>query len=318
MSKQSDSPPREPSAATVPLPVSDTMLQAYVDGHLDEDQRRQVRDWLVQHPERAAQVAGYQSLNAALHERYDQVLDEPIPDRFTALLAAAGEPSPAAQPQSSWWRGLAAKLFGAPGRGGLLVPALPGGGWRFATVAATVAWIGVGAAVGWQARDLPAGDGMPPMVRHAAVAYATYASEVAHPVEVGANQEAHLVAWLSKRLGIHLKAAKLDGEGFHLMGGRLIAGTQRPVAQFMYEDKSGRRLTLYVKTQESGRDSSTAFRFAEEDGVSAFYWIDNGTGYVLSGNVDRQALLRAAEAVYGQLNLTPEKDRVEAHPGKTT
>ena len=105
---------------------------------------------------------------------------------------------------------------------------------------------------------------MPPMVRHAAVAYVTYASEVVHPVEVDASHEAQLVAWLSKRLGMNLRAAKLDNVGYSLMGGRLVAGTQRPVAQFMYEDKSGRRLTLYIKTQESGHDQSTAFRFARE------------------------------------------------------
>lgn len=115
-------------------------------------------------------------------------------------------------------------------------------------------------------------------------------------------------AWLSKRLGMNLKAAKLDAVGFTLMGGRLLPGTQRPVAQFMYEDKMGHRLTLYIKTQEMGYEQNAAFQFAQEDEVNSFYWIGNGTGYVLSGNMDRADLLKVAVAVYTQLN-TPAPAR---------
>ena len=38
------------------------------------------------------------------------------------------------------------------------------------------------------------------LARSAAIAHAVYTPEVRHPVEVGAEQEAHLVQWLSKRL----------------------------------------------------------------------------------------------------------------------
>ena len=51
------------------------------------------------------------------------------------------------------------------------------------------------------------------------------------------------------------------------------------------------------------RDSSeTAFRFAQERGVGVFYWLDGKFGYALSGEIDKAALLRVAEAVYQQLN----------------
>lgn len=65
-------------------------------------------------------------------------------------------------------------------------------------------------------------------------------------MEVAADQEAHLVAWLSKRLGTPLKVPRLDTLGFGLVGGRLLPGDQGPVAQFMYQDGQGQRLTLYV------------------------------------------------------------------------
>ena len=134
----------------------------------------------------------------------------------------------------------------------------------------------------------------------AARAHLVYASEVRHPVEVDATQQDHLVKWLSKRLGIDLKVPVLAREGFELLGGRLLPGNEGPVAQFMYQDQSGKRLTLYVTRPHKG-DALTAFRFAQEGPVSVFYWMDAECGYALSGELDRPALAKVATAVYRQL-----------------
>jgi anti-sigma factor RsiW len=134
----------------------------------------------------------------------------------------------------------------------------------------------------------------------AARAHLVYASEVRHPVEVDATQQEHLVKWLSKRIGVDLKVPVLAKEGFELLGGRLLPGGEGPVAQFMYQDSSGKRLTLYVTPPHKG-DKVTAFRFAQEGPVSVFYWFDDECGYALSGEVDRPALARVAAAVYRQL-----------------
>ena len=134
----------------------------------------------------------------------------------------------------------------------------------------------------------------------AARAHAVYVSEVRHPVEVDASQEEHLVAWLSKRLGTKLRVPVLADEGFSLLGGRLLPGPEGAVAQFMYQDPSGTRLTLYV-SRPAKADAPTAFRFAQEDKVSVFYWIDRECGYALSGELDRPRLARVANVVYRQL-----------------
>ena len=134
----------------------------------------------------------------------------------------------------------------------------------------------------------------------AARAHAIYASEVRHPVEVEAAQQEHLVKWLSKRLGLDLKVPVLATDGFELLGGRLLPGQDGPVAQFMYQDGAGKRLTLYV-SRPNRADAVTAFRFAQEGPVSVFYWIDNDCGYALSGEIDRPTLTRVATQVYQQL-----------------
>lgn len=169
--------------------------------------------------------------------------------------------------------------------------------------AAALAWIMLGGAIGWTLRGEA-----PPVVpsadfpHEAAIAHAVYAPEVRHPVEVGADQEAHLVAWLSKRLGGSVQPPKLTALGYELVGGRLLPGDDGPAAQFMYQDGKGQRITLYVRT-DSEQNRETAFRFAREGKVSVFYWIDGKFGYALSGELPRAELLQVANTIYNQLNF---------------
>lgn len=135
----------------------------------------------------------------------------------------------------------------------------------------------------------------------AANAHKVYVSEVRHPVEVDASQQEHLVAWLSKRLGTGLRVPVLAQDGFELLGGRLLPGAEgKPVAQFMYQDSSGKRLTLYVSRRDKD-EALTAFRFAQEGPVSVFYWVDRDCGYALSGEIERPRLAKVAGTVYQQL-----------------
>jgi anti-sigma factor RsiW len=125
---------------------------------------------------------------------------------------------------------------------------------------------------------------------------------VRHPVEVTADQEAHLVAWLSKRLGASLRAPQLEDAGYSLVGGRLLPGDTGPVAHFMYQTQKGARITLYVRTDVAG-NRETAFRYAEEGKVRVFYWVDRKMGYALSsGDITKDELFKVANSVYQQLN----------------
>lgn len=287
--------------------ITEADLQAYVDNRLSDAERGEVEVYLATHPDEAQKLERYSHINEDIHGLFDPVLKEDIPGRLLETFHTATESE--VRSNRPFFAGLWARLrdgagglLRAGGSGGILVPATPLGSWRPASFALTLTWLSLGVVLGWQMQHALPHNGMPPMVKHAAVAYVTYASEVSHPVEIQASDEDHLEAWLSKRLGINLKAPKLESVGFTLMGGRLLAGTQGPAAQFMYEDKIGRRLTLYVKTQEMKYDQSAAFEFSQVNEVNAFYWIENGTGYVLSGNLERSDLLKAAEASHQQLN----------------
>jgi anti-sigma factor RsiW len=144
-------------------------------------------------------------------------------------------------------------------------------------------------------------DGTPTtFARQAALTHALYAADVNRPVEVWAPEEKRLVAWLTKRLGFPVHAPDLNTVGYALVGGRLVAGNEQPTALFMYENSAKQRLTLQARKQPAGAAES-AFRYAVEDGVGVYYWIDDQCAYALSGSLDRAQLMAIGRLVYGQL-----------------
>ncbi len=241
--------------------LNDDELNRLVDGQLDEGHRAALEERLAHDEQAARRAQSYRQINAALKSIYDPVLEEPVPGH----------------------------LLQRPVRRTL-----------YAQAASLLA---LGVALGWFAHAwIPPSPGERfSLPRQAAMAYAVYVPEVRHPVEVGADDEDHLVRWLSKRLGTELKLPKLDAFGYALVGGRLLSGSNGPVAQFMFQDTRGARLTLYVSGQR-GDSGETAFRFSQEDRVSVFYWIEGHYGYALSGEMGREQLLGMADAVYQQLN----------------
>ena len=246
-------------------PLSERDLHGLADNRLEPSRRIEVEAALDERPDLSEQVEAWRLQNQQMHQAYDAVLDEPVPARLNET----------AEPLA--------------------------GGWRRAAV---VAWLALGGVTGFVARGFyapPQSEVQASLPRQAAIAYAVYSTEVRHPVEVGADQEEHLVAWLSKRLGVSLKPPQLGSVGFDLVGGRLLPGDHGPVAQFMYQDGRGQRLTLYVRTN-AAENRETAFRYAQEGKVGVFYWLDGKLGYALSGELQKDELLRVATAVYRQIN----------------
>lgn len=251
--------------------ITEYEIHAYVDGQLAAERVAAVEAFLQAHPDEARRVQQLRELNQLLRAQHNDVLAEPIP-------AALSVPTPAPMPRR-WTES-----------------------FRPLRIAASVAWLAIGGALGWiahneQPRVITIATTLP---MQAAIAHVVYVPEVLHPVEVTAAQQEHLVAWLSKRLNNKMRVPQLRPQGYHLVGGRLLPGDNQPAAQFMYENGSGQRVTLYVKTSDT-HDGSTAFQYASERGVSVFYWIDGPLGYALSGNIDKSALLTLATAVYQEL-----------------
>lgn len=266
------------------IDMTEDELHAYVDGRLDAGRAVQVRAYLAAHPEQHQRLQAYAEQKQQLRQLFDPVLGEAVPPRLAALLQ---EPPPqqetgvASAGQHWQWGRIAAMLLLALGSGAA--------GWGLhATLVAPE--LALRAAP-------PAYAGL---AQRAAIAHVVYSPDQRRPVEIAAEQQDQLVKWLSKRLGSDIRPAHLSELGYELIGGRLLPGNSGPVAQFMYQDGGGQRLTLYVSAEQVHNQDS-GFRFATENGVNVFYWIDGPFGYALSGAVDKGRLAHIATAVYQQL-----------------
>jgi anti-sigma factor RsiW len=244
-------------------------LHALVDGRLPPQYRAQVEAALLENPELRAEVEAWRAQREALRELGMNAADSAVPLRFLNVV------QPRRAPRMPWLgSAVAAAMMGVVG------------------------WYGHA----WHASTGEATDMRVRFVHDAVVAHAVYSPEVRHPVEVGSDQSAHLVQWLSKRLGAKLKAPALQSQGYELVGGRLLPGDDGARAQFMYQDTAGNRITLYVTVLAKGTSpGATAFRFEEGNPVAAFYWVDGELGYALAGNLPRSSLLELSKLVYSQL-----------------
>jgi anti-sigma factor RsiW len=258
-------------------PIGDDDLHALIDGRLSPERKAMVEAYLSTQPALAADVAADMEISAQLRGRLAAKAEEPIPSRLRIAHLLAERRHAGMRPLRA--------------------------------IAASIVLVAAGAAIGWSANSYL----RPPIPkieasasRDAFAAYRTFVVEKLHPVEVRADNEAHLVQWLSRRLGKPLSAPDLTAQGYQLMGGRLLpTDGGGPAAMFMYADQSGHRLTVYARTDVS--DRLAGFRFEQQGDLSAFSWVDRDLAYVVIAKAERPILQSVAEAVYRQLNAEPGK-----------
>ncbi|WP_321845523.1 anti-sigma factor family protein [Paraburkholderia bannensis] len=288
-------------------PVTEDEIHAYVDGTLSEARRADVERELERNPELAARTSDFFSLNSLLHERYDRVLSEPVPAHLRDLVADSA-PASAAASASADQVAAAPSVVKDHARAAANWPKFAG----FA--AALVVGIGIGWGTHYGANLMDGGDSAGPraelrtvsadstmnFVHEAALAHVVYMPEVERPDTMGARQEQDFVQWLANRLGTDVHPPMLSRSGFELAGGRLLPGPDGEVAQFMYHNDKGERVTLCISRRKVS-SNTTAFKLYEDGPVNVFYWIDGDFGYALSGGIDRKVLLQLSHDVYAQL-----------------
>ena len=265
-------------------PISEEDIHAYVDGTLSDERREEVERAIELNPALAARVSDYFSLNNMFHERYDRVLNEPVPARLR-------------MPQKRRW--------------------LSAANWpQFAGMAAALV-LGIGIGVGTNiGKDVAApsavtssgmsntrpvsADASEVFARKAALAHVVYMPSVNRPEQIGQDHEQDFVQYLANKLSTDVHPPMLTKSGFELAGGRILPGDDGPVAQFMYHNANGERVTLCISHRKVNANT-TAFKLYQEGPVNVFYWVDGDFGYAVSGGIDRKVMLQIAHDVYAQL-----------------
>jgi len=259
--------------------ISEIEFQAYVDNELDATRHAEVKSFLKQHPEKAAEIEDYQRYNLDMRQLFEPVLKQDIPDSMS---------------------------LEAPKKSVL---------FSYAQAASLLLALTIGSVIGWLSHDslqpsaqtiasnhvesvLPVNS---TLVNDAFAYHAVYVPEVKHPVEVEAKDEKHLVKWLSKRLNTAIKAPDLTPHGYELLGGRLLQSGNSPAAQFMYENNQGRRLTLLTRHKKN-TENDTSFRYATQENMNGFYWIDGEQSFVILSDTPKKTISAVAHTVYQAYN----------------
>lgn len=249
--------------------IPETDLHAYIDGELPPDRAAAIARFLQDHPEIAEQVAVYTAQRDALRAGLATIAAEPVPPRLdlqTMVAARLAE-------RRVRWRAAAAVLL---------------------------AFL-VGGAGGWMLHDRLGG---PPsdltlLAQEAIANHVVYSADRRRPTELGAEQREDLARWVSTRLKHPVAPPDMGSMGFHYMGGRLAATPQGPAGLFMYQDASGRRLTVFVLPMPGAPD--TAKHLEKVEGNAGCAWIDKGVGYTVVAPVPPAELHSLAEHVQQQM-----------------
>ncbi|QJP15887.1 anti-sigma factor [Starkeya sp. ORNL1] len=258
-------------------PIGEDDLQAYVDGRVAPSRLAFVEDFVHGNPALENRLAAYRSHRDQLAARLRHRAEAPIPARLRIAAIAAH--------RNRRHRALLGR------------------------VAAACLIFTAGAGTGWLANAMSgpaqqAAMSAPDQVAQLAVAaHRLFVSDAAHPVEVGAERGDHLANWISTRLNHVLPVPDLSANGFRLIGGRILPGGEDAAAQIMYEDAQHQRLTIYIKTGETGTSRP---EFISHAGVSTFVWRDDGCGYAIAGKFDRARLGQVSDAAFEQMEAAED------------
>lgn len=239
--------------------ITEADLHAYVDDRLDPGHRLAVERHLQAHPDDAQRAAAYRAQRTALQAIFSPRLADPLPPSLdvTRLAERRRLPWRLSRWQISQWQpGLVAAI--------VLLAFLVGGtgGWflRAATVPAAATGIDI-------------------LAEEAITSHLVYAADRRRPVELWAAQRNDLAQWVSNRLNRPITPPDLSSQGYHLMGGRLVATSHGPAALFMYDNDHGTRLSLFIRPMATVR--TTAIAQVDIGSTDGCAWIDKGVGYTV-------------------------------------
>jgi anti-sigma factor RsiW len=286
---------------------SDEALVAYLDGELDNAERRHVEAWLEADPAVRDRLAALAQSGDLVRAAYADIIDEPVPERLIA--AARGQPETAQAgsqeaeilvlkrqsraaaplPHRHWQLGLAAAaglfgvIFGGAGTYfgvGLLTPASPAAEHQLSATAANNVWLDN--AAGYYKLTVNAGDTM--------------------LIDVPASPDtSEALQKISQNLPQQVRLPDLKPWGLSFRGARLMVVDGRPAAQLVYgsDDKAIAPLTLVIGASKQPNIPPT---FDRRQDVNLLYWRHQGRAYALAGQTDIGYLWGIANDVAWQLD----------------
>lgn len=227
------------------LPPDEKDLHAYVDGQLDNEQKKWVEHYLQKHPDVAAQVAKWQSDAQQLRVSLNEFV-APATSRAIELQHVRQR----IQKNRQWRLSVAFSLLFSVGIGGIA-------GWQLHSSQ-------------YQRQTLPMED--------AVQAYRLVSDGNVKALDVVASDRDQMNGWMSRYFINGAQPPNLENYGFNIVGGRLMATDQGPSALVVYQDAKGMRVTYYIRPSGPvviGKGER------KTDNLMAQYWSDQRYNYAV-------------------------------------
>jgi anti-sigma factor RsiW len=231
----------------ISMPPSERDLHAYVDHQLSDADRRLVETFLASNAQTAAQVRAWQQDAQQLRAALSGALQQPAnPDLDPALIRH--------------------RLKRQSRR-------------HLASAAVLLIAVSVGGLSGWQAREMTLISAALPMA-DAMQAYRLFAQQGMLPADYKVSDDGDMQAWLDRYFTQANRLPDLSDAGFKPVSGRLLSTEQGPAAMVVYEDRSGHKVSFYVRPP--GPKNYLLPRGSRSDGeLQAEYWSGSGYNYAM-------------------------------------
>ncbi|MEX5343701.1 anti-sigma factor [Pseudomonas sp. I2] len=229
---------------------SEHELHAYVDDRLDPARRAEVKAWLAANPREAERVEAWCS----------------DARRLRAALAGFAERPGHAQLDLGRLR---QRLRQRRRR-------------QLASAAVLLLALGVGGVGGWQAREATLVARSLPMA-DAVQAHRLFAGSSA--LDVQASDPAQLQAWLARHFDQLGQLPDLGSYGFRPVGARLLSNEQGAAALLVFQDGSGERISLFLRSPGSRHERMPSGQRTEGT-LEARYWSHGAYNFALVSAVD--------------------------------
>ena len=247
--------------------LSDEAIGAFIDRELAGAERAAVAERLLADPESRGRHDADTRIKVALKEGLTRFDPGPADFAMEASVLAAARARPRRRVA---WRTMCAAV------------ALVGLGW--------VGHAGYQSWLDWQ---------VPQLVEDAAQAHQVFAHDSMRPVET--QNASTLETWFSAHLGEQITIPDLRPAGLHFMGGRLLSFEQGALAQIIYEDARGQRLSLYIAETDAD-ESQEAMEIVRLEEVDAGYWRDGGVTYAVVAESSVEQVIAVASVI----GITPD------------
>jgi anti-sigma factor RsiW len=267
------------------LPL-DVRLSAYMDGEVDEAERKELEQLVARDDEARRMLEMLQAGSSFGNKAFEEFLHDPVPLSLVRRIKQGPGVNPKAE----------RVVTTAPRRARLRL-------WPRA-LAASVALLLIGGSTGFIIGKT-GNDGARPMNMAAARTWLDdiadyhriYSRQTAeHLVEVPASGDGKIESWLTSSVGVNFSLPNLSANGLTFEGARLLVAAGKPVAQLMYKNEDGDVFAICFLKSKPGTTDGKMTESMRDD-IAMISWQKDGASYVVVGPSADASLHQLATAV---------------------